>query len=184
MATEPGKFDRVGDWLTKTFYVRVREAVLARLTVVGLILALTALPSFAQTIAGRVVGVSDGDTITVLGDGNQQSRVRLSQIDAPEKRQDFGQASKQSLSDLVYGKVVTVEVETIDRYGRKVGKVLFAGTDVNLEQVRRGMAWVYRQYAHDPAYYRAENDARSARRGLWSQPNPIPPWQYRHRWQP
>lgn len=135
----------------------------------------------AESLTGRVVGVLDGDTITLLSAGNRQTRVRLAQIDAPEKRQDYGQASKRALSDWVYGEQVTVEIADTDRYGRKVGKVLLGGTDVNLEQVRAGMAWVYRQYAHDPAYYRAEDEARTARRGLWSQSNPVPPWEFRHK---
>lgn len=135
----------------------------------------------AETLAGRVVGVLDGDTIMVLSTGNRQTRVRLAQIDAPEKRQDYGQASKRALSAWVYGKRVEVEVADVDRYGRSVGRVLIGGIDVNLEQVRAGMAWVYRQYAHDPAYFSAEDDARTARRGLWSQPNPEPPWDFRHK---
>jgi endonuclease YncB( thermonuclease family) len=150
--------------------------------VAGLVLALAlaALPSFAQTIAGRVVGVSDGDTVTVLDASNKQTRVRLAQIDAPEKSQDFGQASKQALSDLVFNKPVTVEVETIDKYGRTVGKVLVGGQDANLAQVKAGMAWVYRQYARDSAYFSAEESAKAARLGLWSRPDAVPPWEYRH----
>jgi hypothetical protein len=98
----------------------------------------------------------------------------------PEKRQDFGQRSKQSLSDLIFSKPVRVEVTTIDKYGREVGKVWIHGTDANLEQIKRGMAMVYRKYASDPVYFAAEERARSARIGLWSQPNPIPPWEFRH----
>ncbi|UZR30739.1 thermonuclease family protein [Methylococcus mesophilus] len=135
----------------------------------------------AESLAGRVVSVLDGDTITLLSVGNVQTRVRLAQIDAPEKRQDYGQASKRALSDWVSGKKVTVEVADTDRYGRSVGKVLIGGTDVNLEQVRAGMAWVYRKYAYDPGYFSAEDEARAVRRGLWSQPNPVPPWEFRHK---
>jgi endonuclease YncB( thermonuclease family) len=149
-------------------------------TLLGLLSLAWSIASIADTISGRVVGISDGDTITVLEPGNKQTRVRLAQIDAPESHQDFGQASKQVLSGLVYGKQVTIEVETIDKYGRTVGKVLAGGQDMNLEQVRTGMAWVYRQYAHDQAYYAAEKTARQAKMGLWSQPNPIPPWEFRH----
>lgn len=134
----------------------------------------------AQTIVGRVVGVHDGDTITVLDGGKRQHRIRLAQIDAPERRQAFGERSRQSLADLVFGKEVEVEVLAIDRYGRKVGKVRAGGMDVNLEQVRRGMAWVYRKYASDPAYFAIEAEARKAKRGLWAQPNPVPPWEFRH----
>lgn len=131
----------------------------------------------ARVIVGRVVGVHDGDTITVLDAGKRQHKIRLAQIDAPERRQAFGERSRQSLADLVFGK--EVEVVAIDRYGREVGKVQIAGLDANLEQVRRGMAWVYRKYANDPAYFSAEIKARKAKRGLWAQPDPTPPWQFR-----
>lgn len=135
---------------------------------------------WAGNITGRVVGVADGDTLTVLDSNKGLSKIRLHQIDAPEKKQDFGQRSKQSLSDLVYGKQVRVEVFDTDRYQRKVGKVWVNGTDANLEQVKRGMAWVYEKYATDPIYFAAERTARERRIGLWNQPNPMPPWVFRH----
>lgn len=134
----------------------------------------------AETITGKVVGVSDGDTITVLDSNKHQVKVRLAQIDAPEKKQDYGQASKKALSTAVFNKNVTVEVATTDRYKRTVGKVLIDGVDVNLGQVNAGMAWVYRKYAKDQAYFSAEDTAKAAKVGLWSQPNPTPPWEYRH----
>ncbi|WP_337287213.1 thermonuclease family protein [Candidatus Methylomirabilis sp.] len=129
---------------------------------------------------GRVVGVSDGDTITVLMGGHKQIKVRLAEIDAPEKSQAFGQRSKQSLSDMIFGKSVRVEQRDVDRYGRVVGRVFIGGTDVNAEQVRQGMAWVYRQYLRDTTLLTVEKEAREARRGLWSDPHPVPPWEYRH----
>jgi endonuclease YncB( thermonuclease family) len=147
---------------------------------ISLALLVCSLPVLADTISGQVVGVSDGDTITVLDSSKKQTRVRLAQIDAPEKRQDFGAASKEALSGLVYGKPVTVEAETIDKYGRTVGKVLVGSVDVNLEQVRKGMAWVYRQYAHDQSYFAAEKSAKAARIGLWSKSGAVPPWEFRH----
>lgn len=138
-------------------------------------LALMALlchvPTWADTITGRVVGVADGDTITVLDASRQERNVRLDGIDAPEKAQPFGQRSKQSLSDLVYGKAVEVDTHKRDRYGRQVGKVLLQGKDVNLEQVSRGLAWHYKAYAHEQTaqdqerYAAAEDAAREARRG-------------------
>lgn len=134
----------------------------------------------AETLTGRVVGVADGDTLTVLDARGDSTKIRLHQIDAPEKKQDYGQRSKQSLSDLTYGKLVRVEVFGADKYARTIGKVWVNGQDANLEQVKRGMAWVYTQYAKDPAYYAAERVARNGRVGLWNQPNPMPPWQYRH----
>ncbi len=133
-----------------------------------------------SAIEGKVVGVSDGDTITVLTDGRESIRIRLAEIDAPEKSQAFGQRSKQSLSEMVFGKTVRVEQQDVDRYGRVVGRVFVGGTDVSAEQVRQGMAWVYRQYLRDTTLLTVEQEARAARRGLWSDPHPVPPWEYRH----
>jgi len=112
----------------------------------GLILALVfAIPAWAD-FTGEVVGVADGDTITVLDATKVQHKVRLTGIDAPEKKQPFGNRSKQSLSDMVFNKTVTVETDKRDRYGRELGKVLAGGQDANLEQVRAGMAWHYKAY--------------------------------------
>lgn len=144
--------------------------------------------SAASAIDGRVVAVLDGDTVTLVDRNNLQHRIRLSQIDAPEighgKRnpgQPFSKASKQSLSDLIYGREVRADCETKDKYGRQVCTIWMGQTDVNLEQVRRGMAWVYRKYARDPSYYQAEEEARRTGRGLWSHTDAIPPWEWRHR---
>ena len=124
--------------------------------------------------------MNDGDTATLLTSSNKSVKIRLAQIDAPEKNQAFGEKSKQSLSNLIFGKQVSVEVETKDRYGRSVGKIKVAGVDANLEQVKQGMAWFYVQYGKDSAYRNAEASARSNRIGLWSEPNPVPPWEFRH----
>lgn len=134
----------------------------------------------ANDIACRVVGVSDGDTLTCLTSENRQIKTRLAQIDAPEKDQAFGQRSKQALSELVFGKAVVLQPETTDKYGRTVAKVLVGGRDANLVQVKAGMAWVYAQYARDQAYFAAEREARSSKVGLWSDPNPIRPSDWRH----
>lgn len=142
-------------------------------------------PLSAATLEGRVVGVADGDTLTVLDKGRRQHKIRLAGIDAPEKRQDFGQRSKQSLSELAYRQDVLVDISKQDRYGRSVGKVLRGGVDVNLEQVRRGLAWHYKEYQKEQspvdrrAYADAENEARGLRRGLWTLSAPVPPWEYR-----
>jgi endonuclease YncB( thermonuclease family) len=138
-----------------------------------------------QIIQGRVVGIADGDTITVLDSSNTQHRIRLQGIDAPESRQAFGTRSRQNLSDLVFNRQVTVEYNSRDRYQRVLGKILVEGRDANLEQVRAGMAWMYRQYADQlsaadrTAYEQAETEARATRRGLWADENPTPPWDYR-----
>jgi endonuclease YncB( thermonuclease family) len=144
--------------------------------------------AFSQSneLRGRVVSVADGDTVTVLDNSNTQYKIRFNGIDAPESKQDFGQVSKRHLSDLVFGKDVTVRWSKKDKYGRIVGTVFVGGTNVNLEQLRAGLAWYYRQYASDvpqenrQAYERAEADARAAKIGLWQQPNPQPPWEFRH----
>lgn len=113
----------------------------------GIILLLSWAFAQSATITGRVVGVADGDTVTVLDSANIQHKIRLSGIDAPEKKQAFGMRSKQSLSDLVYDKHVTVEGENKDKYGRDVGKIILStGPDVNLEQLIRGFAWHYKAY--------------------------------------
>ena len=139
----------------------------------------------AANIDGIVVGVADGDTVTVLDADKVQHKIRLSGIDAPEKSQAYGNQSKESISDLVYFKAVTVETEKKDRYGRDVGKVLVNGVDVNLEQVQRGFAWHYKAYEREQSandrklYDLTENEARAARRGLWRDAEPIPPWEFR-----
>lgn len=136
----------------------------------------------SEIITGRVVGVHDGDTITLLIAGNQQLKIRLAQIDAPELAQAFGQKSKQSLSDLAFNKSIKVEKETVDKYGRTVGTLIVDGVDANREQVKRGMAWVYRQYLRDQSLLIVEEDARQSKVGLWSEsnPTPTPPWEFRH----
>jgi len=140
----------------------------------------TSLPGAAEILEGRVVGVHDGDTVTLLMAGNQQVKIRLAQIDAPESDQAFGQRSKQSLSDMVFNKNIRVEKDTIDKYGRTVGTIFVDGLDANREQIKRGMAWAYRQYLHDQSLLQVEDEARRAKAGLWSDPNPMPPWEYRH----
>ena len=140
----------------------------------------------AETVTGQVVGVADGDTITVLDADKVQHKIRLAGIDAPEKKQAFGNRAKESLSDMVFDKTVNVETEKRDRYGRQIGKVLVNGQDVNLVQVERGMAWFYRQYQREQSpndrklYEAAEDAAKAGRRGLWRDSEPVPPWDFRH----
>ena len=146
-------------------------------------------------IEGKVVRVSDGDTITVLDADNKQHRIRFQGIDAPESKQAFGQASKENLSKMVFGKQVTVVWDKVDKYRRTVGKVLLDGRDINIEQVKAGFAWHYKKYADEqPAedrvtYARAEEEARAGKLGLWQDPNPTPPGEWRadakeERWGP
>ena len=135
----------------------------------------------AQTITGKVVGVADGDTITVLQD-TTQNKIRLYGIDTPELSQDFGKRAKQYTSGLVFGKQVQVIQKDIDRYGRVVGMVFIGNTCVNEEIIKAGMAWVYDYYCKDSVcldWKQSEKQARETRIGLWSQPDPVPPWNYR-----
>lgn len=155
----------------------------------SLLLAITLLFAgqvvVAATISCRVVGVADGDTITVLDSTNTQHKIRLAGIDAPEKKQAFGNVAKKSLSDLVFNQRADVEWHKEDRYGRKIGKVLVSNTDINLEQIKRGMAWFYKKYKGELeqedriSYVQAQQEAESNQIGLWVDPNPIPPWDFR-----
>ena len=162
----------------------------------SLSLVFLALPyaSYGATLQGKVVGVSDGDTITVLVEGNKPEKIRLVGIDAPEKRQPYGEKSKLNLSRLVFGKIVEVDWSHKDRYGRIIGKVLFPQgncsskcptIDAGLSQIEAGFAWHYKQYQSEQTandrivYSNAERKARQERVGLWSEVNPTPPWSYR-----
>jgi endonuclease YncB( thermonuclease family) len=133
----------------------------------------------AETLSGTVVGVHDGDTITVLTADHRQEKIRLDAIDAPELHQDWGSQAKQALSAKVFGKPATVEYTQHDRYGRIIGKILCNGRDINLEMVKDGMAWHYKQYNKEAVFARAETDARAARLGLWAGKTPVAPWDFR-----
>ena len=150
-----------------------------------LVITLLATISRAEMISGLVVQVANGDTITVLDAQMRQHKIRLAGIDAPEKAQAFGRRSQESLAELVANRSVIVETHKRDRYERFVGKVLVEGRDINVEQIRRGLAWFYRQYERElsardqQSYARAEEEARSFRAGLWADKQPIPPWDFR-----
>lgn len=133
-----------------------------------------------SVIVGWVVSIHDGDTLTVRH-GDQLLKVRLFGIDAPEMDQAFGAASRDHLRRLALERTVQVKVQARDAYGRNVAKVSVAGVDVETEQVRSGMAWVYRKYSRDPLLLALESEARAARRGLWADQNPRTPWSWRHR---
>lgn len=158
-----------------------------RLAVVGILTAalLYGPLAGAAELAGKVVRVVDGDTITVLDADHEQHKIRLSGIDAPELEQAFGRVSRRHLSDLVAGRQVTVEWYKHDRYGRVVGKVLLDGRDVNLQQIEAGLAWHFKRYEMEQpesdraVYTTSEQQARDARRGLWAEARSIPPWEFR-----
>lgn len=133
----------------------------------------------AADIRGTVVSVADGDTVTVLDGQQKQHRIRLAEIDAPEKGQPFGKQAKQVLSRWVFGKEVVVRVEGRDRYGRTIGTIFAGGANVNEALLLAGVVWVYRRYSKTAAYLSIEDEARRRRIGLWSQSDPTPPWEFR-----
>ena len=136
--------------------------------------------SYANEIGGRVVAVADGDTLTLLDANHQTFKIRLAAIDAPEKSQAFGNRAKQTLSRLCFGKEATATIETIERYGRYVAEVYCEGVNANEAMLSEGMAWVYTQYAKKfPHYKDLESAARFERIGLWTDADPIPPWEFR-----
>ncbi len=141
--------------------------------------------AFAQEqpliVAGEVVKIADGDTLTLLTSDKRQVKVRLAEIDAPERGQPHNQTAKQALADKVFRQLVTVEIVDRDRYGREVGKVYLDGENVNMQMVAEGHVWVYRKYSKDPALLDLEAAARESGLGLWALPEAdrIPPWEWR-----
>ena len=160
------------------------------------LILLIALPVAAADFAGKVVGVADGDTLTILTEDKQQHRIRISGIDAPEKAQPFGNRSKQNLERMAKGKDALADCPKADRYGRAVCKVLVQPADcpacgktldVGHAQISAGLAWWYRAYAKEQSvedrgrYESEENEARLRKRGIWADPQPVPPWEWRRK---
>jgi len=151
------------------------------------------LSAFAQgtnpsksIISGKVIGISDGDTITILVQGHEQYTVRLAAIDCPEKTQSFGNRAKRVLSEKVFGHNVRIENRGKDQYGRSLGIVMMGDIDINEYMISQGLAWHYKKYADKQPpeeadrYSRAEEIAKQNKKGFWIQDNPTPPWQYRN----
>jgi len=151
---------------------------------VGMTLLIVSMSVHAAMLTGQVVGITDGDTLTLLVD-RQQYKVRISGIDAPEKRQAWGEKSKTNLSRLAFNQEAVAECPKVDRWGRQICKVSVNAVDIGLEQIKDGMAWWYRKYAKEQssddqsAYENMELMAKLRRLGLWSDTNPIPPWYFR-----
>jgi endonuclease YncB( thermonuclease family) len=145
----------------------------------ALFFLITAITAQTETLTGKVLYISDGDTLKILTGSSKKMRIRLAGIDTPEKGQPYGKEAKQALSVLTLQKQVTIDVQTIDRYGRMVGLVYVQGLNVNSELVRQGMAWVYRRYTNDEKLYALEAKAKKEKRGLWSSNNFIEPWLWR-----
>ena len=137
----------------------------------------------SATVEGQVVAITDGDTIKILTPAKQQIKVRMGDIDTPERGQPYGRKARQVLGDKIHRRQVEVEEVTTDRYQRLVGRVFLNGRNINAEMVEDGAAWVYRKYSDDPQLLRLESQAREQGRGLWAlQPDHrIPPWEWRKR---
>lgn len=147
-----------------------------------LLIAACALSTGANAGICTVFGILDGDTIKARCGDSDQITIRLGGIDAPEKKQPFGQRSKQALSDLCHRQQATITPKAKDRYGRTVADVECQGTDAGAEQVRTGLAWVYARYAKGyEALYPLQDAAKADRLGLWADPAPEPPWEWRHK---
>lgn len=144
-------------------------------------LLFAAPPVSAEPVVCRVIGIADGDTFSCLTAANEQVRVRLAEIDAPESKQAYGNRARQALSELIFGKSVMLDARDTDRYGRTVARVRTAGIDVNVEMVRTGAAWAYREYLKDRSLMDLEAVAREFKRGLWSLPKSEQkaPWDWR-----
>ena len=163
------------------------EARFSQKALVFCFLLTLSLKICADVLIGKVVGITDGDTITVLEADKTEHKVRLMGIDAPESKQDFGAASKQALSNYIYQKEVTVEYKKIDKYKRIVGKVILDKQDICLAMISDGMAWHYKDYAKEQSkkdrdlYSQAELKAREAKIGLWQDNKAIQPSAFRHK---
>jgi len=151
----------------------------------SLLLLFSASTAYSETVSGRIVGITDGDTLKLVTPTKVLYKIRLSGIDAPEKGQPFGQRAKQTLSTCSNNKNAIVETYKKDRYGRFVGKVLVDGVDCNLKQIELGMAWHYKKYENEQElgdrskYAHAEHVAKGAKQGLWSEASFVPPWDWR-----
>lgn len=133
----------------------------------------------SHSFLGKVIKITDGDTIIVITENQQQIKIRLDGIDCPESKQDFGTSAKQAVSELCFGKQVKVVYSSKDRYGRILGTVYIGNKNVNKELLRMGLAWHYIQFNNDKELAKLEQEARNKKIGLWSHPNPIPPWEFR-----
>lgn len=152
-----------------------------RLAVAVLVALLLIRPGTAETLAGRIVAIADGDSLTLLTSDRREVRIRIASIDAPEHAQPYGDRSQRALAALAFGQAVVAEIVDIDRYGRTVADVRCNGLDLGSELVRSGAAWVFQRYSRNPALLALEAEARDAHRGLWGLPEGerTPPWEWR-----
>ncbi len=135
-----------------------------------------------KNISGKVIGITDGDTFSLLLENdNFEIKVRLLDIDCPEKKQPYSQKAKQYVSNLIFGKLVNVQYSKKDGFGRVLGTIYVNKVNVNEEMVKAGYAWHFIKYSDNKTYINLEKEARNKKIGLWSDPNPIPPWEWRKR---
>ncbi len=146
--------------------------------IINIFLLLTTI-LVAETIKCKVISVTDGDTIKILDEKNKVYKIRLNDIDAPEKKQAFGNKSKENLSKYIAGENVRVEYYKLDRYKRILGTVYFKDKDINKQQIIDGYAWVYKKYSKNNEYINQERISKNHKRGLWKDEKPIEPWEYR-----
>ena len=137
------------------------------------------------SLPGRITGIMEGDAIKVRILGKPQIKVRIAFIDAPEKGEAFDQRAKQAMSELVFGKDVVLQPHTIDRSGRLVARVLVDGQDAGLQLLKQGLCWVYEKSVNEAStlvqarYRNAQDAAQAQKAGLWQDPDPVPPWEWR-----
>ncbi len=161
------------------------DASRARLGFASLVcMVLLSLPASAAAVSGRVIRVSDGDTLTLRTATREIVEVRLAEIDAPERGQPWGDEAKEALAEMTFGEVVRAEVQTTDSNGRKVARVYLANRDINRELVEDGHAWVYPRYLRDETLLEDEGSAREEGLGLWglSEARRVPPWEWRRQY--
>lgn len=167
--------------VSQAFILSGRSARYACLLLAPVLLSFANV-ALAQAVTGRVIGITDGDTFTVLTPELREVAVRVAEIDAPERGQPYANRSRQQLAELVFDKNVSIDVQVVDRYDRPVGRPIVGDVDVTVEMIRAGAAWVYRSYSDDAELYELEREAKAARRGLWGLPEfeQVSPWEYRN----
>lgn len=172
------------DWRPNSYLV-VRKIRIQFL--VFCILALCSQIAQASAYPAKVVRIIDGDTIVVLDSNNRQHRIRLAGIDAPEKKQAFGNVSRQNLANISFGQLALVDTYKLDRYGRELAVVYVNKIDIGLFQIKSGLAWHYKKYAHEQApserieYASSELDAKRGKKGIWSDVHAVEPWDFRRK---
>ena len=159
--------------------LRVQRVIAGNMGVKQIIFLLFVANITYGQIQGKVVGIIDGDTFTLLTSENKQIKIRLHGIDCPEGRQDFGNQAKQYLSNLIFSKHLKIQDKGLDRYGRTIGIVFFDNMNINEAMLSNGMAWHFKKYDKNPKWDNLESEARILKKGLWAQENPTPPWEWR-----